>query len=114
MRRFMDDVMNEMFGTTNDDRKERYDRFLEENQLPSHTKYEELPYYMTKQLESMGIMDGEFLKDYEDKTVESKVAENHSHRFEALQNTYNVDENGSLVDTYGNNQDNGYNFDEFD
>lgn len=108
---FMDAVMNEMFGITNDDRKERYEKFLEENHLPANTKYEELPYYMTKHLESIGIMDGEFLQEDADKRVEEKQS---SGRFEELQNSYSVDENGSLVGPHGENQDNGYNFDEFD
>lgn len=112
---------------------EDYAMVLSQHGFPEDTPYAELPAFVTEQLGSYGIYNDDFLHENEDilpdkplhdtmeedwKEVESRSSipgriygDGSSGRIYG-QDGYDTSQNGSLVDEYGENQDNGYNYDD--
>lgn len=128
-----DAMMRAMYGEakpSNEQLRERYHEVLERNQMDEKTPFDQLPYYVTRELEQYGISDDGFLRDDEESLKNEKNFAKMDVEKPKRKSTriygdgsggriygdgrYNTRQNGSLVDDYGQNQDNGYNFDEFD
>lgn len=110
--------------------REIYQDVLERNRVAEGTPFEMLPYDVSRQLESYGIYDDSFLKDKEE-SLKNEVNSDKMKRETSKKKInriygdgsggriygdgrYDTRQNGRLVDEFGENQDNGYNFDEFD
>lgn len=100
-----------------EEQRELYRQVLQEENYPEDTPYESLPYYMTKRLESYGIMDNRFQHDEE----EPLKNEGNSDMIDAYHGSpteasdvRSVRHNVNLVNEYGEADDDGYNFDEPD
>lgn len=115
--RYMDD-----FRKTQDVR-DIYHAVLMEHNIDTNTSFDLLPYYVTRELEQRGIYDDSFLKDAEKtlknegdsgKLKQDKGVRKRNTRRVYGDGRYNTRQNCSLVNEFGENQDNGYNFDEFD
>lgn len=120
----MEDVQEDM----GDFKREAYSRILEEEGFSEDTPYDMLPAYVTSRLEEAGVQRDDFLHENEENlSFAEKFAkmEKDSGIPDRIYGDGSVggriygessgrpDRNGSLVSEYGDNQDDGYNFDDF-
>lgn len=107
-----------------------YCQILEQENIPIDTKPDRLPYYVVKRMATNGIdvdnlqFDNENLSKsngYDTMNTGSRRSNLPGRIFGDGSNPrrrgfgdYDTSQNGSLVDEYGENQDNGFNFDEYD
>lgn len=127
----LDEYESDMKSQNKGHEREVYDRILEEENIARGTKPDDLPYYVVKRMHQNGLdVDN---MDFDDKPLSRNAGCATMNTGNARKSSipgriygdglnprrrgygdYDTSQNGSLVDEYGENQDNGFNFDEYD